>query len=240
MFFISNILLYANALIGNAKSCTCGQIAPCPSTCWRLTVWQATLHTRTWGFWYATAWTWDSNVLLQQRGQQLLHFQQLKEAFLPIYSALVKHIWGAGPRCGLPSTRGRQERIQQRATKTIKRLKHLSNGERLRELKLFILRNGGNAQGVWSMCIMGLIRQCKKAEFRLLSVVLSGRTRGSGHKLKHGREEPLFHCKGNWALAQASQKSCGVSILGDSKAIWTCLSRWLPEMTSSLSHFVIL
>jgi len=49
-------------------------------------------------------------------------------------------------------------------------------------------------------------------------VVLSARTRGSGHKLKH-RRFPLnikkhFYCEGGQALAEVAQRSCGISILG--------------------------
>ncbi|KAK4816404.1 hypothetical protein QYF61_016721 [Mycteria americana] len=61
---------------------------------------------------------------------------------------------------------------------------------------------------------------CKEDRDRLLSVVSCDRTRGKGHKLKHGRfplniTKHFLYCACHLALAQVAQRDYGVSILGD-------------------------
>lgn len=72
---------------------------------------------------------------------------------LPLCSALVGHIWSAGSNAGFPSIRDMDilEQVQQKATKMIKALKHLSHEvERVRNVQL----GAGKAQG-------DLIHVCK-------------------------------------------------------------------------------
>jgi len=76
------------------------------------------------------------------------------------------------------------ERVQQTTMKTIKRLKHRSYEERLRDLGLFSLEKR-RLQGIYKR----LKGRCMEEGARLFSVMLSGRTRGNEHKLK----EVKFH-----------------------------------------------
>lgn len=61
--------------------------------------------------------------------------------------------------------------------------------------------------------------RCKEDEFRLLSVVLSDRSRGNGHIMKRrfpvNIRKHFLHHEVDRALTQATQGGCGVSFLGD-------------------------
>ena len=64
----------------------------------------------------------------------------------------------------------------------------------------------------------------------LLSVVLSNRTRGKGHKLKHRRfwlnmRGAILCSKGDRALGQVAQRGCGVSLSGDIQNLPGCHPR---------------
>jgi len=55
---------------------------------------------------------------------------------------------------------------------------------------------------------------------RLLSTMLSYRTRGNEHKLKNvefQHNKTLFYCEGSQTQEQVTQKDCGVSISDDTK-----------------------
>ena len=81
------------------------------------------------------------------------------------------------------------ECIQQRATKIMRGLKHLSYEARLRELglfslekgKIFFLSFGGNLINVYKNLETG----CQDNRGRFFSMVPSDRMRSNGHKLKH-------------------------------------------------------
>ena len=100
-------------------------------------------------------------TLAEKKADQILGFirkctaNNSKEVILPLYSALVRphleysaHCWAHQYKRDMDIL----ERVQQRATKTMKGLEHLTYEERLRELGHFILEKR-RLRGILSMYI---------------------------------------------------------------------------------------
>ena len=110
-----------------------------------------------------------------------------REIILPLYSALVRphleycvQFWDTQYR----KDRNLLERVQWRATKTLKGLEHLSYEEGLSDLGLFSLdrrRPQGDRINVYKYL------RCRRPRDKatLVSVVCGDRTRGNGRKQKH-------------------------------------------------------
>lgn len=97
------------------------------------------------------------------------------------------------------------ERVKWGTTKTLKGLEHLSAKDEAAGLdkraNLTKYLGGG----------------CEGDRDRLFSVLLSGRHKSSGHKLKHKKLHLNItkHCEGDQALELVAYRDCGVSLLGN-------------------------
>ncbi|PKU40240.1 hypothetical protein llap_9455 [Limosa lapponica baueri] len=112
-----------------------------------------------------------------------------REAILPLYSVLVRPHWQYCVQLWGPQHRKAMdllEQVQQRATKMIRGLEHLSCEDRLRELGLFSLEKR-RVRGDLVMASQYLKGAYRRDGERCFIRECSDRSRGNGFKLKEGR-----------------------------------------------------
>ncbi|KFV03592.1 hypothetical protein N339_01479, partial [Pterocles gutturalis] len=115
---------------------------------------------------------------------------RLREVILPLYSALVRphleycihQLWSLQHRKGMD----RLERVQKKATKTIRGMEHFSYKDRLRELGLFSLEKR-RLQGYFIVAFQYLKGAYRRDGEGLFTRACSDRTRGNGFKLEEDR-----------------------------------------------------
>jgi len=138
---------------------------------------------------------------------------------LPLYSALVKLLQEYCVHATqLKKDRKLIKRVQQRFTKIIRSLEHLSYEERLRGLGLFNLDEKRLREKLINS-YKYLKGRSQVYGTRFFSVVPNDRTRRNGNKLEHRKFQintgKKFFTVSDGALEQATQTGCGFSLSGN-------------------------